>query len=161
MERGIEQLEIREGIGVEYLDDLISIELSATPNCWTRLMFEEELRTERGYHLGAYLNQALVGFLLSRIVGDRAQIMNIAIKQDLHRCGIGRSLLQHLVATAAARKLSEITLEVRHTNSVAIAFYRTHGFQQVGIRPKYYDLEVDALLFSRLPGPNDPSGRGV
>ncbi len=81
-------------------------------------------------------------------VPPQADVMNVAVSPALRRRGIARALFAEL-----ERRLSEIDelfLEVRASNSGAIALYRTLGFEQVGRRPNYYlDPREDALILRK------------
>ncbi len=54
------------------------------------------------------------------------------------RRGIGRALLDAVVAEAGARGIASIVLEVAADNEAARRLYAALGFVQVGRRPRYY-----------------------
>jgi ribosomal-protein-alanine N-acetyltransferase len=57
-------------------------------------------------------------------------------------------MLLELVERLKAEGLYGLNLEVRASNGRAIGFYRAFGFQQTGLRPRYYsNPEEDAVLF--------------
>ena len=58
-----------------------------------------------------------------------------------------------LVGVARARGATRAFLEVRATNSAAIALYREAGFRETGRRTRYYADGDDALLMSARLGP--------
>ena len=52
-----------------------------------------------------------------------------------------------MIAELKTAAISEVMLEVRASNSSALAFYRTLGFIETGRRPHYYpDPIEDAVL---------------
>lgn len=91
---------------------------------------------------------AAAAYLGVQRVPPQADVMNVAVSPALRRRGIARALFAEL-----ERRLSEIDelfLEVRASNSGAIALYRTLGFEQVGRRPNYYlDPREDALILRK------------
>jgi [ribosomal protein S18]-alanine N-acetyltransferase len=75
------------------------------------------------------------------------QIMNVAVAPAHRRRGYGSLLIEELITEAAGQRTSAIVLEVRRSNAVAIHLYQRHGFEGVGIRPRYYsDNGEDALV---------------
>jgi len=56
--------------------------------------------------------------------------MNIAVRKDLRRCGIGSALLEFLINFAISQKDGSITLEVNENNTSAIALYKKYDFNR-------------------------------
>lgn len=81
-------------------------------------------------------------------VPPQADVMNVAVSPALRRRGIARALFAELERRLP--EIDELFLEVRASNSGAIALYRTLGFEQVGRRPNYYlDPREDALILRK------------
>lgn len=75
--------------------------------------------------------------------GGEAELLNLAVRPEARRRGVGRALL----ALLARRK---VWLEVRASNEAAIRFYETQGFRVCGRRKSYYrNPEEDAVLMAR------------
>ncbi|WP_295625627.1 ribosomal protein S18-alanine N-acetyltransferase [uncultured Corynebacterium sp.] len=80
------------------------------------------------------------------------EIHTIAVDPVLRGRGLGRRLLEQLLAAADAAP-GPVFLEVRTDNEPAIALYRSHGFDTVGIRKRYYRQSgADAYTMAR-PAP--------
>ena len=47
--------------------------------------------------------------------------------------------------------LKEIFLEVRESNTPAIALYESLGFEKIGVRKGYYDKPKEDAVIYRLP----------
>lgn len=78
-----------------------------------------------------------------------AQITDIAVLPAYRGCGFGRALLQDLIARAKQRGAEEISLEVRASNTPAIALYASHGFLTAGRRKGFYRKPTeDAFVMS-------------
>lgn len=92
------------------------------------------------------------GFSLSRIVADEAELLLLAVQPDARRRGVGKSLLDHFLATAIKRGASRVHLEVRDGNP-AVNLYTMSGFTLAGRRRRYYNGRdgqlYDALSLSR------------
>lgn len=88
------------------------------------------------------------GFLAYRqIAPDEFEILNLAVAPESRRKGIARSLLLDAL-TLPGRWF----LEVRASNFSARELYRSAGFQEAGIRKKYYqNPDEDAIVLVRQP----------
>lgn len=78
------------------------------------------------------------------------QITNIATAVAARRCGCGRAVLHALIEAAKERAGCEsIALEVRASNTAAIALYEAEGFSVLGRRKGFYRHPVeDALVMA-------------
>lgn len=91
---------------------------------------------------------AAAAYLGVQRVPPQADVMNVAVSPALRRRGIARALFAELERRLP--EIDELFLEVRASNSGAIALYRTLGFEQVGHRPNYYlDPREDALILRK------------
>ena len=91
---------------------------------------------------------AAAAYLGVQRVPPQADVMNVAVSPALRRRGIARALFAELERRLP--EIDELFLEVRASNSGAIALYRTLGFEQVGRRPNYYlDPHEDALILRK------------
>jgi [ribosomal protein S18]-alanine N-acetyltransferase len=95
---------------------------------------------------------ALVGFVISRVVEDEAEILMVAVAPGERGRGLARRLLNRHLGRLAARAAHRVFLEVDEGNDAALRLYSRAGFQQVGRRPGYYvqaDGNAAALLLRR------------
>ena len=88
----------------------------------------------------------LVGFLLGQRVIDELHVLSLAVGSSTRRQGVARALLE---AALGDPPLPHVLLEVRPSNVAARGFYRTLGFEEVGLRSAYYPDGEDALLLTR------------
>jgi len=87
--------------------------------------------------------------------GDQASIMTVDVVSDHQRRGIGRLIVEDLLAAAQAAGCREVLLEVRTDNVPAIALYESLGFSTIGIRRRYYQPEdADAHTMHRSLSPH-------
>ena len=80
------------------------------------------------------------------IIPPEGYITNVAVHPDCRRRGIGSKILQTLIEEGRKEGVTDITLEVRVSNGPAIGLYKSFGFEEAGIRPKYYQDKEDALI---------------
>lgn len=80
---------------------------------------------------------------------DECEITNICVARRARQQGLGEQLLGALLADARQRGLVRASLEVRPSNSAALALYRKFHFKWVGLRHAYYpDNREDALILA-------------
>ena len=96
---------------------------------------------------------AITGFLIARQIAGDLEILNLAVRPDVRRRGIGSELLRRSFAWGGSVGATGALLEVRSANSAALRFYEHHGFEVIGRRKHYYVSPVeDALVLKvRLP----------
>jgi [ribosomal protein S18]-alanine N-acetyltransferase len=76
--------------------------------------------------------------LIGRRVADQAEILNLAVKQAHRRKGLGSALMSAALKEFHLRSVKTVYLEVRQSNTSAIAFYERLGFIISGLRKGYY-----------------------
>lgn len=79
-----------------------------------------------------------LGFAFARVVADEAELLGIGVLPAARGKGLGRRLLDDVLATAAERGATRMVLEVRRDNAIAQRLYAAAGFARVGGRPGYY-----------------------
>jgi [ribosomal protein S18]-alanine N-acetyltransferase len=90
-----------------------------------------------GSHLVLASDPGVVGFALGRVVVDECELMLLAVTPQSRRAGIGRALLDAVIAGARAAHAASVFLEMREGNP-AIGLYSAAGFGEVGRRRNYY-----------------------
>ncbi len=80
----------------------------------------------------------LIGFALSRIAADEAEILSIGVRRSWQGRGVAAGLLTRHLSRVGQRGAAALFLEVEDGNAPAIALYRRFGFSKVGERPSYY-----------------------
>lgn len=126
------------------------IENASFGDPWPRRALEAELHQDAlRWPLVAEREGKVVGYLMAWRVAGEFHILNLAVSPSARRRGAATRLLGRLLADAAAQGVGLLTLEVRPSNSAARAFYRRHGFVDVGRRTRYYrDTGEDAIVMS-------------
>ena len=115
---------------------------------WSRDLMREELTADYRVYL-ALLDpeERLVGYGGLLAVGTEGDIQTIALAPEARGAGHGRRLLNALLEAAADRGLRQVFLEVRADNLRARSLYESVGFEEIGVRPQYYQPDgVDAVV---------------
>jgi [ribosomal protein S18]-alanine N-acetyltransferase len=82
----------------------------------------------------------LVGFILSRIVTEEAEILSVAVASSRRGKGLARRLLDLHLRRLAGLGARTVFLEVDEGNVPARRLYRRAGFREVGRREGYYPV---------------------
>ena len=131
------------------LDAIMELETSTFgSDAWSRRTMRAELGSPHGYYLVAG-EAAIAGYagLLAPAGSGQADIQTIAVAPAARRHGLGRALMVALLDEARRREAAEVFLEVRADNPSAQQLYATLGFEQIAVRPKYYQPDgVDAHI---------------
>ena len=126
------------------------IEHESFSDPWSVQSLAEELTSDAlRLPLVAESDGEVRGYLMAWRIADQLHVLNIATDPAFLRRGIATALLNTAIRVAHAQGLGEITLEVRHGNRPARAFYERHGFVEVGVRKGYYaDNGEDAVVMT-------------
>ncbi len=91
----------------------------------------------------------LIGFILSRLAADEAEILSVAVAPNWRGRGCSRPLLDLHLRRLAGLGARAVFLEVGEHNAPACRLYRRAGFYEVGRRQGYYDGGATALVLRR------------
>lgn len=136
------------------LDEVLALENSVYPHPWSRTNFTDSLGS--GYQAWVLRdqNRQLLGYFLLMPVVDEAHLLNVAVSVEMQGRGLGRFLLEQLLACARGLSVESVLLEVRPSNTRALEIYRRYGFAQIGRRKGYYpavDRQREDAIVMRLP----------
>ncbi len=120
------------------LGEVEAIEVLAYRFPWTRGNFEDAL--DSGY-TGLCVRDAqglLQAYSVLMPVIDEVHLLNLCVAPACQRQGLGAALLVSSIASAHASGFASMLLEVRPSNTAAVALYGRAGFAQIGRRKHYY-----------------------
>jgi [ribosomal protein S18]-alanine N-acetyltransferase len=86
----------------------------------------------------AMIGRTFVGFILSRIVNDEAEILSVAVDGARRGRGLARRLLDLHLRRLAGLGAASVFLEVGEDNAPACRLYARAGFREIGRRSGYY-----------------------
>ena len=99
------------------------------------------------------MGREIVGFAVSRMAADEAEILSIAIAPGRRGRGLSRNLLLTHLGHLAGRGVRTVFLEVEENNQPARRLYERAGFGVAGRRERYYRQpggeQLNALLMRR------------
>ena len=136
-----------------HIAELAALESACFSEPWTQRAFAEELGRDYSRFLVALVGGTVAGYAGAQLLGDCAYICNVAVLPEFRRQGIAVRLMRAQIDLARRAGMSEITLEVRSSNSPARALYERLGFVRVGSRRGFYrnppeNAEIYTLAFA-------------
>ena len=155
--------------GAQYADEILQIQIECGLSVWSKSDYLGELgKPDSIFKIARSADQKIIGFALARllinsnaqnieiqkdapIAFDSSEILNIAVRQSFQHQGIGQMLFDEILRELERKKIPEIWLEVRKSNSGAINFYRKNNFKMQFERKNYYANPTEnACIFRRL-----------
>lgn len=89
----------------------------------------------------------VIGFCACWVILDELHINSLAIADRWRRQGLASHLLREVFRDALGAGATQATLEVRRSNTAALALYERLGFACEGVRKDYYQSpREDALV---------------
>jgi len=120
---------------------------------WSHGVFRDCLLA--GYQSMVLIREGRVaGYAILSIAAGEAHILNVCIEPEFRSMGYGERLVDEMLFRARTASVRDIFLEVRPSNTTALALYRKKGFRLVANRPAYYQAnagrEDAAVLVKKL-----------
>jgi ribosomal-protein-alanine acetyltransferase len=129
------------------LDQFVAIERAVFPDPWSWQSFREALGDVA---LTAERNGVVVGYFMARMVGDEAEVLNVAVRPSERRRGIATDLMTEGHRRFLQAGVRVAYLEVRPSNVGAQEFYARFGYRMIARRQGYYrQPREDALVLAR------------
>lgn len=117
---------------------------------WPEEIITSQLSGPGKIMLAAEEEGAFAGYMGLQYVLDEGYISNVCTAPEHRRRGVASALIDEMISRAAALELAFLSLEVRASNSPAIALYRGKGFVDVGVRPGYYEKPAEDAIIMNL-----------
>ncbi|NIG76989.1 ribosomal protein S18-alanine N-acetyltransferase [Cedecea neteri] len=132
------------------LADAYAIELRSHAFPWSEKTFASN-QGERYFNLRLDVDGKLAAFAVTQVILDEATLFNIAVDPAYQRQGLGKALLEHLIAELEKRDVFTLWLEVRASNVAARTLYENLGFNEATVRRNYYPAKEgreDAIVMA-------------
>lgn len=146
-------MRIRDGmqpLQVEDFSAAYALELAAHAFPWPESVLRQSL--QNAYRrFGQWQEGTLIAMVFFQCIEPEVELLNLAVAPAYQGRGIGRALLEAALAQFEAQHYQRCFLEVRASNTAAIALYERLGFNQMGVRAHYYPAKQgreDAYLYA-------------
>jgi ribosomal-protein-alanine N-acetyltransferase len=148
----IERLHDATATSDDDINAIVELEAESFTNPWSRETIVWELQNSDVTRIYLLRDDAggVLAFCVCWVIFDELHINTLAVKPSARRTGLATALLRAVMAEAAAAGATKATLEVRASNTAALALYTRLGFHVAAKRPRYYTHpEEDALILWR------------
>lgn len=136
-----------------HIPDIVRLEREVFSDAWSEKGLVDTLCHPHAVIFGAWKEEELAGYIILYHVLDEGEIARIAAAPSRRRQGVGSALLGKVEEFCSENGITRLLLDVRESNSGAIAFYRRCGFARDGLRRDFYTApKEDAVLMSRAYG---------
>ena len=146
-------------------DECAALHSTAFAYSWGEHEFERLISASNAFGDAALdpKKNTLLGFILSRVAADEAEVLTVVVAASLRKRGIGRSLLASHLARLRNVNVRTLFLEVGETNAAARKLYANLGFVEVGRRKNYYRTsnvseQISAIVLRRDIDPTQRRG---
>jgi ribosomal-protein-alanine N-acetyltransferase len=119
---------------------------------WGEGEFEQMLAERNTLVHRLRLGRKTIGFAVSRMAADEAEILSIAVEPSHRGRGLSRNLLLTHLGHLAGHGVRAVFLEVEENNQPARRLYDRAGFVVTGRRERYYRQDgeqLNALMMRR------------
>jgi [ribosomal protein S18]-alanine N-acetyltransferase len=115
-----------------------SLHAKSFHQAWSDGEFDRLLRAANVVAHRVASGRDLIGFILSRMAADEAEILSIAVARSRRGEGLGSRLVEVNLRRLAGLGVRTVFLEVAENNLPARRMYQRLGFRDVGRRTGYY-----------------------
>jgi len=125
------------------IEQLMAIETACHSHPWT-LKTMSSCMGGRYFNLAAFNKNTLVGFYIGEKAGPDFTLMDICVTPSEQGKGIAKQLLRQFIEYGEQQNAENLFLEVRESNTRAIALYERAGFIEMSVRKNYYPSDNPA-----------------
>ena len=135
-----------ESMTVDDIAQVAEIERQIFSIPWSEKAFRDSMESDNTIYIVAKENDNVAGYAGMYLSFEEVNITNVAVNPLSRRKGIGEKIVRDILNRAYEKGVRDVFLEVRETNSVAIALYEKIGFKEEGIRKNFYDKPRENAL---------------
>ena len=135
-----------ESMTVDDIAQVAEIERQIFSIPWSEKAFRDSMESDNTIYIVAKENDNVAGYAGMYLSFEEGNITNVAVNPLSRRKGIGEKIVRDILNRAYEKGVRDVFLEVRETNSFAIALYEKIGFKEEGIRKNFYDKPRENAL---------------
>lgn len=129
------------------IEQVYEIETSTFSKPWSKKDFQQSVQNQEHIYLVAEEQECILGYCGMWCIAGEGQITNVAVAKEHRGKGIADKMFACFLEEGYLHNVQAFTLEVRVSNQVAISLYQKYGFENAGIRKKFYEEPTeDAMI---------------
>lgn len=133
---------------------VVEIEKQCFSQPWSEKSFEDSIAREDTIFLVCEDDMknhlVITGYMGMYLSFDEASVTNVAVAPEFRKRGYGESLVAAAKEAAKDAGAESIFLEVRVSNEPAVSLYKKLGFEELGIRKKFYEHPVEDAIIMKV-----------
>lgn len=135
-----------EPMTVDDISQVAEIERQIFSIPWSEKAFKDSMESDNTIYIVAKEDNNVAGYAGMYLSFEEGNITNVAVNPLSRRKGIGEKIVRDILNRAYEKGVRDVFLEVRETNSAAIALYEKIGFKEEGIRKNFYEKPKENAL---------------
>lgn len=135
-----------EPMTVDDISQVAEIERQIFSIPWSEKAFKDSMESGNTIYIVAKEDNNVAGYAGMYLSFEEGNITNVAVNPSGRRKGIGEKIVRDILNRAYEKGVRDVFLEVRETNSAAIALYEKIGFKEEGIRKNFYEKPKENAL---------------
>ncbi|WP_297000869.1 ribosomal protein S18-alanine N-acetyltransferase [uncultured Dialister sp.] len=133
-----------------FVHDIYEIGKLCFSDAWREETVAHDMEGDHSEYFIALVDGKTAGYGCYWFIMDEGQLLNIGVRPEYRKKGIGALLLEAGLEEAVKRRMSSLFLEVRVSNEEARRLYKKYGFRMLGTRKGVYDLpREDGYIMSK------------
>lgn len=129
------------------LEQVAELEKACFSESWSYALLEAGIHSPFDVYYVFEQEGRILGYCDLRLLAGEGEVQRIAVWPDRRRLGVGRKMMEAMVAFARENQASAMSLEVRESNQAARNLYESFGFAAEARRKGYYhDPPEDAVI---------------
>lgn len=142
-------IQIEKGLAAD-AESIYEIGTICFSDAWRMETVLHDMEGSHSEYFVARLDDRVIGYGCFWFIADEGQLVNIGVRPEFRKQGIGALILEKGIEEAAFRHMRTMFLEVRVSNEAAQNLYKKYDFQIAGLRKKVYELpEEDGYIMTR------------
>lgn len=143
-------------MALEDIPAVVEIENQCFSLPWSAKSFEDSLSREDTIFLVCEVSDEntsashIAGYMGLYLSFDEASVTNVAVSSAVRKKGYGEALVETAKKHAKEAGTECIFLEVRQSNVPALSLYKKLGFEELGIRKKFYEHPVEDAIIMKV-----------
>lgn len=140
-------------MNVQDLEEVVPLETSSSLTPWSKNIFIKEIENYFSHcfviKTGELPHQPVIGYICFRNVTNESELLNLCVHPQYRQLGIGKKLMEFYMDFCNRKGIKTFYLEVNSSNGSAIHLYQCFSYQSFGMRKKFYQGKLDALLMMK------------
>ena len=131
---------------------IANLESQVFSDPWSESSVLDNAHSDNYLIMCAKEDEDLLGYVIYMLLGEEAELLRIAVKEEARNRGIASQLLDIMVGQIAdeAKEVKSLFLEVRENNVAARKLYEKTGFGEVGMRKNYYSNPTENAIIYKM-----------